>query len=73
MKFSCLILFVSVAFFCRNKVAIVKIGAAHKILKLIESPCVVDSSVYEAIVENFLGLSALDSNKPTMNYLKKPA
>lgn len=47
-----------------NKAAIVKIGAVHKMLKLIESPCVVDSSVSEAIVANFLGLSALDSNKP---------
>jgi len=50
--------------FCRNKAAIVKIGAVHKMLKLIEPPCVVDSSVSEAIVANFLGLSALDSNKP---------
>ncbi|CAI8599550.1 unnamed protein product [Vicia faba] len=47
-----------------NKAAIVKVGAVHKMLKLIESPRVVDSSVSEAIVVNFLGLSALDSNKP---------
>ncbi|CAK8568558.1 unnamed protein product [Lathyrus sativus] len=48
-----------------NKAAIVKVGAVHKMLKLIESPgAVVDSSVSEAIVANFLGLSALDSNKP---------
>lgn len=33
-------------------------------LKLIESPSAPDSSVSEAIVANFLGLSALDSNKP---------
>lgn len=33
-------------------------------LKLIESPTASDSSVSEAIVANFLGLSALDSNKP---------
>ncbi|XP_042512441.1 U-box domain-containing protein 12-like [Macadamia integrifolia] len=48
-----------------NKAAIVKAGAVHKMLKLIECP---DESpnlpVSEAIVANFLGLSALDSNKP---------
>ncbi|KAE9586921.1 hypothetical protein Lal_00005008 [Lupinus albus] len=44
-----------------NKAAIVKVGAVHKMLKLIDSP---DSSVCEAIVANFLGLTALDSNKP---------
>ncbi|URD94015.1 spotted leaf 11 [Musa troglodytarum] len=45
-----------------NKAAVVKAGAVHKMLNLIES----DSSalVSEAIVANFLGLSALDSNKP---------
>ncbi|GAU27031.1 hypothetical protein TSUD_313930 [Trifolium subterraneum] len=48
----------------RNKAAIVKIGAVHKMLKIVESSCVVDSSVSEAIVANFLGLSALDLNKP---------
>ncbi|WJX41700.1 hypothetical protein P8452_29017 [Trifolium repens] len=47
-----------------NKAAIVKIGAVHKMLKIIESSCVVDLSVSEAIVANFLGLSALDLNKP---------
>lgn len=47
-----------------NKAAIVKIGAVHKMLKLIESPSGSNSSVSEAIVANFLGLSALDSNKP---------
>ncbi|KAF7830341.1 U-box domain-containing protein 4-like [Senna tora] len=47
-----------------NKAAIVKVGAVHKMLKLIESPTAPDSSVSEAIVANFLGLSALDSNKP---------
>ncbi|RDX80538.1 U-box domain-containing protein 12, partial [Mucuna pruriens] len=46
-----------------NKAAIVKIGAVHKMLKLIELSGS-DSSVSEAIVANFLGLSALDSNKP---------
>jgi len=40
----------------------VKIGTVHKMLKLIESSDA-DSSVAEAIVANFLGLSALDSNK----------
>ncbi|CAA3021289.1 U-box domain-containing protein 45-like [Olea europaea var. sylvestris] len=48
-----------------NKAAIVKAGAVHKMLKLVnssnESP---KQSVAEAIVANFLGLSALDSNKP---------
>ncbi|KAJ7966252.1 U-box domain-containing protein [Quillaja saponaria] len=47
-----------------NKAAIVKAGAVHKMLKLIESSTTENSSVSEAIVANFLGLSALDSNKP---------
>ncbi|XP_062098381.1 U-box domain-containing protein 12-like [Humulus lupulus] len=47
-----------------NKGAIVKAGAVHKMLKLIESPNSLNPSVSEAIVANFLGLSALDSNKP---------
>lgn len=48
-----------------NKAAIVRAGTVHKMLKLMESqkeypnPCVCD-----AIVANFLGLSALDLNKP---------
>ncbi|XP_058067608.1 U-box domain-containing protein 12-like [Magnolia sinica] len=46
-----------------NKAAIVKAGALHKMLKLIDSPSK-SPSVSEAIVANFLGLSALDSNKP---------
>lgn len=41
-----------------------KAGAVHKMLKLIESPVAPKPSVSEAIVANFLGLSALDSNKP---------
>lgn len=41
-----------------------KAGAVHKMLKLIESPVAPNPSVSEAIVANFLGLSALDSNKP---------
>ncbi|KAH0644875.1 hypothetical protein KY290_026136 [Solanum tuberosum] len=45
-----------------NKAAIVKAGAIHKMLKLVnEFP---NSEVAEAVVANFLGLSALDSNKP---------
>ncbi|KAF8086097.1 hypothetical protein N665_0635s0027 [Sinapis alba] len=48
-----------------NKEAIVRAGAVHKMLKLIESskppP---NQAISEAIVANFLGLSALDSNKP---------
>ncbi|XP_057958797.1 U-box domain-containing protein 13-like [Malania oleifera] len=48
-----------------NKAAIVKAGAVHNMLKLIESPNrSPDSAVAEAIVANFLGLSALDANKP---------
>ncbi|KDP33528.1 hypothetical protein JCGZ_07099 [Jatropha curcas] len=47
-----------------NKAAIVKAGAVHKMLKIIESPNPPNTSVSEAIVANFLGLSALDSNKP---------
>ncbi|KAJ8634818.1 hypothetical protein MRB53_009085 [Persea americana] len=48
-----------------NKAAIVKAGAVHKMLKLIESPGKTPA-VSEAIVANFLGLSALDSNKPVI-------
>ncbi|KAK9149816.1 hypothetical protein Scep_008573 [Stephania cephalantha] len=44
-----------------NKAAIVKAGAVHKMLKLIQST---NASVSEAVVANFLGLSALDANKP---------
>ncbi|KAJ6406152.1 hypothetical protein OIU84_009804 [Salix udensis] len=47
-----------------NKAAIVKAGAVHKMLKIIESPNAANPSVSEAIVANFLGLSALDLNKP---------
>ncbi|XP_077238075.1 U-box domain-containing protein 45-like [Tasmannia lanceolata] len=46
-----------------NKAAIVEAGAIHKMLKLIESPTI-SPALSEAIVANFLGLSALDSNKP---------
>ncbi|KAK6162105.1 hypothetical protein DH2020_001946 [Rehmannia glutinosa] len=45
-----------------NKAAIVKAGAVHKMLKLIQSPN--NQAIAEAVVANFLGLSALDSNKP---------
>lgn len=47
----------------RNKAAIVKAGALHKMLSLIESPSPPNTLVSEAIIANFLGLSALDSNK----------
>ncbi|EOA16444.1 hypothetical protein CARUB_v10004600mg [Capsella rubella] len=47
-----------------NKAAIVKAGAVHKMLKLIESPNTPAREIAEAVVANFLGLSALDSNKP---------
>ncbi|XP_068648577.1 U-box domain-containing protein 12-like [Aristolochia californica] len=48
-----------------NKAAIVKAGAIHKMLKLIETPDK-SPSLSEAIVANFLGLSALDENKPVI-------
>ncbi|KAK9059430.1 hypothetical protein SSX86_022050 [Deinandra increscens subsp. villosa] len=46
-----------------NKAAIVKAGAVHKMLDLINegSP---NPDVCAAIIANFLGLTALDSNKP---------
>ncbi|KFK32594.1 hypothetical protein AALP_AA6G263900 [Arabis alpina] len=47
-----------------NKAAIVEAGAVHKMLKLIESSKPPNQAVAEAIIANFLGLSALDSNKP---------
>ncbi|KAI4376863.1 hypothetical protein MLD38_014573 [Melastoma candidum] len=52
-----------------NKAAIVKAGAVHKMLKLIESSSsdanvTTNPLISEAIVANFLGLSASDSNKP---------
>ncbi|XP_044464667.1 U-box domain-containing protein 15-like [Mangifera indica] len=47
-----------------NKAAIVKAGAVHRMLLLIDSPNAPNPSVSEAIVANFLGLSALDANKP---------
>ncbi|KAJ4745674.1 ARM repeat superfamily protein [Rhynchospora pubera] len=48
-----------------NKAAIVKAGAVHKMLGLIrpESPPEVYNPLSEAIVANFLSLSALDANK----------
>ncbi|XP_021739508.1 U-box domain-containing protein 4-like [Chenopodium quinoa] len=48
-----------------NKSAVVQARAVHKMLKKIESSngCL-NSAVSEAIVANFLALSALDSNKP---------
>ncbi|KAF5726272.1 U-box domain-containing protein 4 [Tripterygium wilfordii] len=49
-----------------NKAAIVQAGAVHKILKIIESPNAPNPALSEAIVANFLGLSALDSNKPVI-------
>ncbi|KAK9101799.1 hypothetical protein Sjap_019053 [Stephania japonica] len=45
----------------KNKAAIVKAGAVHKMVKLIQCT---NASVSEAVVANFLGLSALDANKP---------
>ncbi|XP_071740794.1 U-box domain-containing protein 45-like [Rutidosis leptorrhynchoides] len=49
-----------------NKAAIVKAGAVHKMLDLINLPNegVPNPDVSAAIVANFLGLTALDSNKP---------
>ncbi|KAA0064592.1 hypothetical protein IC582_015292 [Cucumis melo] len=46
-----------------NKAAIAKAGTVHKMLKLIESESSPNPPVSEAIVANFLGLSALDTNK----------
>ncbi|KAJ9537094.1 hypothetical protein OSB04_029827 [Centaurea solstitialis] len=48
-----------------NKAAIVKAGAVHKMLDLTESPNdgFPDADLSAAIVANFLGLTALDSNK----------
>ncbi|XP_074566060.1 U-box domain-containing protein 45-like [Curcuma longa] len=45
-----------------NKASIVKAGTVHKMLHLIESAS--SQAISEAVVANFLGLSALDSNKP---------
>ena len=51
--------------FGRNKAAIVQAGAVHNMVKKIESSNgSLESAVSEAIVANFLALSALDSNKP---------
>lgn len=48
-----------------NKEAIVKAGAVHKMLTLLEYPNGSQNpAIAEAIIANFLGLSALDSNKP---------
>ncbi|MFS7926823.1 putative armadillo-like helical protein [Helianthus anomalus] len=49
-----------------NKAAIVKAGAVHKMLDLINSQTegLPNPDVCSAIVANFLGLTALDSNKP---------
>ncbi|KAE8682554.1 stromal cell-derived factor 2-like protein-like [Hibiscus syriacus] len=47
-----------------NKASIVKAGAVHKMLKLIESPNEAGEVISDAVVANFLSLSALDSNKP---------
>ncbi|GMH12480.1 hypothetical protein Nepgr_014321 [Nepenthes gracilis] len=48
-----------------SKSAIVQAGAVHKMLKLMESSNgFPDAAISEAIVANFLALSALDSNKP---------
>ncbi|KAK9052933.1 hypothetical protein SSX86_029563 [Deinandra increscens subsp. villosa] len=45
-----------------NKSAIVEAGAVHKMLDLISSP-IDGSDLTEAVIANFLGLTALDSNK----------
>ncbi|KAD6453663.1 hypothetical protein E3N88_08369 [Mikania micrantha] len=49
-----------------NKAAIVKAGAVHKMLDLVNSPNKgsPNPNLCSAIVANFLGLTALDSNKP---------
>jgi hypothetical protein len=52
----------------RNKAAIVKAGAVHKMLGMTrpESPPSVHNMLSDAIVANFLSLSALDANKQIM-------
>nr|XP_043608501.1 U-box domain-containing protein 13-like [Erigeron canadensis] len=49
-----------------NKSAIVEAGALHKMLDLVKSPKegMPDPDLSAVVVANFLGLSALDSNKP---------
>ncbi|KAL7595828.1 hypothetical protein Lser_V15G30057 [Lactuca serriola] len=49
-----------------NKAAIVKAGAVHKMLDLVKTPNQdsPNADLSAAIVANFLGLTALDSNKP---------
>ncbi|XP_076929905.1 U-box domain-containing protein 45-like [Bidens hawaiensis] len=46
-----------------NKSAIVEAGVVHKMLKLVESPSSPNPDLTAVIIANFLGLSALDSNK----------
>lgn len=46
-----------------NKAAIVKAGAVHKMVMLLQGS---NESVREAVVANFLSLSALDVNKPVI-------
>lgn len=46
-----------------NKAAIVKSGAVHKMVMLLQGS---NESVREAVVANFLSLSALDVNKPVI-------
>lgn len=48
---------------CRNKAAIVKAGAVHKMLCIAEGA---SGALTEALVANFLCLSALDANKPVI-------
>ncbi|KAK1287558.1 hypothetical protein QJS10_CPB19g00682 [Acorus calamus] len=48
-----------------NKAAIVKAGALHKMLRLVEEEDAA-CTISEAVAANLLGLSALDSNKPVV-------
>ncbi|CAA6670970.1 unnamed protein product [Spirodela intermedia] len=49
----------------KNKAAIAEAGAVHNMVKLIQTTSL-PLSLSEAIVANFLGLSALDANKPVI-------
>ena len=48
----------------RNKAAIVQAGAVHKMLRIAEGGA--SAALTEAVVANFLCLSALDANKPVI-------
>ncbi|KAF3775914.1 U-box domain-containing protein 7 [Nymphaea thermarum] len=47
-----------------NKAAIVKAGAVHKMLTMVQAKGEAEQETLEGVVANFLALSALDANKP---------